>query len=36
MNNFGILDKYEALYAEIQKLIKFIDEDIDEEPLKNS
>lgn len=31
MNNFGILNKYEALYTEIQKLIKFIDEDIDEE-----
>jgi hypothetical protein len=36
MNNFGILNLYESLYAEIQKLIKFIDEDIDEEPLKNS
>lgn len=28
MNNFGILKKYEALYSEIQKLINFIDEDI--------
>lgn len=28
-NNYGILNMYEALYAEIQKLIKFIDEDID-------
>jgi hypothetical protein len=36
LNNFGILRIYESLYAEIQKLIKFIDEDIDEEPLKNS
>ena len=30
MNNFGILKKYESLYAEIEKLINFIDEDIDE------
>ncbi|MBK6914580.1 MAG: hypothetical protein IPH11_13365 [Ignavibacteriales bacterium] len=32
MNNFGILNRYESLYAEIEKLIKFIDEDINEKP----
>lgn len=31
VNNRGILSIYESLYAEIKKLIKFIDEDIDEE-----
>jgi len=32
VNNSGILKIYKSLHAEIEKLIKFIDEDIDEKP----